>query len=217
LWLVAYAAAPTAAVWPYDAKPSLSADELLARVTAKYEKLSDFRARVAVVTTSAALGDTSESAGTLYARMPNLLRVEFVEPFAQTVVFDGRFMYVYIEGGDQVIRYAGSDVAYLVDLPGTLENLSADYDVELVAETGARAFELHLTAQKPSAVFRTIRFWIDRQKLLALRADFYDKAGNSTSYRLSDYRLNVGLSPDLFTLDVPAGVEVVDVAGPYGP
>ncbi|HUU57624.1 MAG TPA: outer membrane lipoprotein carrier protein LolA [bacterium] len=166
---------------------------------------------------SAYLGDTSESSGVLYARTPNLMRVEFTAPVAQTVVFDGRYMYVYVEGGDQVIRYAGSDVAYLVDLPGALESLSADYDVELVAETGALAFELHLTAREKTAPCGKIRLWVDRQKLLALRADFYDNAGNNTSYRLSDYRLNVGLSPDLFTLDVPPGVEVVDVGVSYGP
>ena len=28
---------------------------------------------------------------------------------------------------------------------------------------------------------------------------------------------NVGLSSDLFKLDVPAGVEIVDVGGSYGP
>jgi outer membrane lipoprotein-sorting protein len=166
---------------------------------------------------SAYLGDTSESSGILYARTPNLVRVELTAPVAQTVVFDGRYTYVYVEGGEQAFRHSGSDVAHLVDLPGALKSLSADYDVELAAETGGRAFELHLTAREKTAVFDKIRLWIDRQTLLALRTDFHDKAGNDTSYRLSDYRLNVGLSSDLFKLDVPPGVEVVDVGGSYGP
>jgi outer membrane lipoprotein-sorting protein len=166
---------------------------------------------------SAYLGETSESSGFLYARTPNLMRVELSAPVAQTVVFDGRYMYVYVEGGEQVYRYAGSDVAFLVDLPAALDSLSADYDVELAAETAGRAYELHLSSRDKAAVFDKIGLWIDRQTLLALRADFHDRAGNDTSYRLSDYRLNVGLSSDLFKLDVPAGVEVVDVGGSYGP
>jgi outer membrane lipoprotein-sorting protein len=189
----------------------------LARVTARYEKLTDFRANVAIVTMSTYLGETSESSGILYARTPNLMRVELAAPVEQTVVFDGRHMYVYVAGGEQVLRYTGSDVAFLVDLPAALDSLSADYDVELAAETAGRAFELHLTAREEAAVFGEIRLWIDRQTLLALRADFHDRAGNNTSYRLSNYRLNVGLSSDLFKLDVPAGVEVVDVGGSYGP
>lgn len=163
------------------------------------------------------LGETSESSGVLYARTPNLMRVELAAPVEQTVVFDGRHMYVYVAGGEQVLRYAGSDVAFLVDLPAALDNLSADYDVELAAETAGRAFELHLTAREEAAVFGEIRLWIDGKTLLALRADFHDRAGNNTSYRLSNYRLNVGLSSDLFKLDVPAGVEIVDVGGSYGP
>jgi len=166
---------------------------------------------------SAYLGETSESSGTLYARMPNLMRIEFTSPVAQTVVFDGRYMYAYAEGGAQAFRYAGSDVSYLIDLPGALDNLSRDYDVELVAETADRAYELRLTAREASTPCGKINLWIDRGTLLALRADFHDRAGNNTSYRLSGYRLNVGLSSDLFRLDVPAGVEVVDVGGSYGP
>jgi outer membrane lipoprotein-sorting protein len=166
---------------------------------------------------SAYLGETSESSGTLYARTPNLLRIEFTSPVAQTVVFDGRYMYAYVEGGTQAFRYAGADVSYLVDLPAALDNLSEDYDVELAAETAARAYELRLTAREESAPCGKINLWVDRKTLLALRADFHDRAGNNTSYRLSDYKLNVGLSSDLFRLDIPAGVEVVDVGGSYGP
>lgn len=189
----------------------------MARVAARYEKLNDFQARITIVTMSAYLGETSESSGVLYARAPDLVRVELAAPAAQTVVYDGRHTCVYVEGGDQAFRYPGSGVAYLVDLPGALERLSADYDVALVSETAARTFELHLTARTNAAAFAKIHLWIDGPTLLARRTDFYDAAGNNTSYRLSDYRLNLGLAPDLFTLDLPPGVEVVDVSGPGGP
>jgi outer membrane lipoprotein carrier protein len=153
----------------------------------------------------------------LYARQPNLLRVEFSRPAEQTVVFDGEFMYSYVAGGEQVVRYAGPGTSFLVNLPQTLDDLSSDYDVTLAAETGGRTYELHLDAKTEAAPFREIRMWIDRQQLVAVRADFYDAAGNTTSYRLSGYRFNLGLPASRFSFEVPPGAEVVDVGGPYQP
>lgn len=153
----------------------------------------------------------------LYARQPNLLRVEFSEPVAQTVVFDGEFMYAYVAGGDQVTRYAGPGASFLVNLPQTLDALGSDYDVTLAAETGGRTYELHLDAKTDAAPFRQIRMWIDRRQLVAARADFYDAAGNATSYRLSGYKFNLGLPASRFSFEVPPGVEVVDVGGSYQP
>ncbi|MEE8639965.1 MAG: outer membrane lipoprotein carrier protein LolA [bacterium] len=216
-WLVANAAAPTAAVWPYDKSPSISADELLARVTKRYKTMDDFRADVVVTTSSPYLGETSSSAGALYARQPNLVRVEFREPVQQTVVFDGEYMYVYAAGGTQVLRYAGPGLSYLADLPQTLDNLSTDYDVELVAETGGRTYELHLDAKREPAPFPEIRMWIDRERLVAVRVDYYDAARNCTSYRFSAYEFNPGLPASLFSFEVPPGVEIVDLNERHGP
>ncbi len=216
-WLVANAAAPTAAVWPYDKSPSISADELLARVTKRYKALDDFRADVVVKTSSPYLSETSSSAGALYARQPNLVRVEFREPVQQTVVFDGEYMYVYAAGGTQVLRFAGPGLSYMADLPQTLDNLSTDYDVELAAETGGRTYELHLDAKREPAPFPEIRMWIDRELLVAVRADYYDAARNCTSYRFSAYEFNPGLPASLFSFEVPPGVEIVDVNERYGP
>ena len=215
--LVANAAAPTAAVWPYDTSPSITADELLARVTKKYKALEDFRADVVVATSSPYLGETSSSAGVLYSRQPNLVRVEFREPLEQTIVFDGEYMYVYVPGGTQAFRYAGSGFSYLADLPQMLDSLSTDYDVELASETGGRAYELHLDAKREPAPFPEIRMWIDRERLVAVRADFYDAARNCTSYRFSAYKFNPGLPAGLFSFEVPPGVEIVDFSEQYGP
>ncbi|NIT35905.1 MAG: hypothetical protein GTN49_05310 [candidate division Zixibacteria bacterium] len=216
-WLVAYAAAPTAAVWPYDEPPSVSAEELLRRVAERYETLGDFRADVAVVTSSPFLDETLASAGVLYARPPNLLRVELSEPLEQTVIFDGEFTYAYAAGGNQVIRYGGPGLAYLTNLPQTLEDFSAQYDITLPAETAGRAYELRLNLKKEPALFRKINIWVDRARLVPLRADFYDDAGNRTSYRFSEYRFNQNFRARLFALELPAGAEIVDAGSQYRP
>ncbi len=216
-WFVAYAAAPTAAVWPYDKPPSIGAEELLRRVAKRYETLGDFRADVAVVTSSPFLDETSASAGVLYARPPNLLRVELSEPLEQTVIFDGKYTYAYAAGADQVIRYGGPGLAYLTNLPQTLEEFSAQYDITLAAETANRAYELRLNLKKEPALFRKINLWVDRTRLVPLRADFYDDAGNRTSYRFSGYRFNQNFPAGLFALELPAGAEIVDAGGQYRP
>jgi outer membrane lipoprotein-sorting protein len=218
IWtFVANAAAPTAAVWPYDAPPSTSADELLARVSKRYEALEDFQAGVVVTTSSPSLGETSSSAGVLYARQPNLVRVEFSSPTEQTVLFDGRYMYSYAPGSPQVLRYASAGISYLANMPLALEYLSSDYDIELAAETGGRTYELRLEAKTEPTPFPEIRLWVDRERLVAARVDFYDAAGNCTSYRFSGYKFNPGLPANTFTFQLPPGAEIVDVPDAYGP
>ncbi len=206
-------AAPAAALWPYDQPPPVSADELLAQVSARYEKAGDFRADLVVATSSALMDDASSQSGVILARQPNLFRVEFSQPYAQTVIYDGSYMYVVTPGGDQVLRYAGAGFAELVNLPRALEGLREDYDVALAAATAGRTYELHLTAKTHQTLFPKIYLWVDREELVVSRADLYDDAGGTTSYRFSAYRFDVGLPANKFSFTPPPGAEIVDMGG----
>ena len=210
--LLAYAGA-AAALWPYDRPPSISASELLEKVRARYRDLGDFQAELSVVTTSALMGDAAAQSGTIFARQPDLFRVEFREPYVQTIVFDGAHMYVVTAGSNQVVRYDDAGFAELVNLPQALDRLEEDYDVALAAETAGRTYEMHLAARGPEALFPKIYLWISRDQFVITRADLFDGSGGSTSYRFSSYRFDVGLPAGRFAFQVPPGAEVVEMGG----
>jgi outer membrane lipoprotein carrier protein len=213
--LAAWAAA-AAAVWPYDKPASLSAEELLDRVSARYDAVADFTASLTVVASSA-LGEESEQTGILYARAPDLFRVDYREPFAQTVVFDGSYMYVVTAGSKQVIRYDGGGFAELFNLSRALKRLKPDYDLALAGETGGRTYELDLRAKAADATFPRIRMWVSRDAYALTRADLDDAAGNTTSYRFSGYTFDAGVPADRFRFTPPPGAEVVDAGAAFGP
>lgn len=212
--LVAFVSA-AGAVWPYDKPANLTAEELLSKVSARYDGAADFTASLTVVTSSP-LGDSLTQVGTLWARQPNLFRIEYTAPAPQTVIFDGRYMYVVNADAGQVMRYEGGGMAELFNLPRALDNLKPDYDMELVSET-LGTYELHLTAKTPQAYFPVIYLWVAREGTVLKRADLRDGAGNVTSYRFADYRFDVGLAASRFTYRPPAGVEVIDGGGALGP
>jgi len=205
-----------AAAWPYDQPAGLSAEELLDKVSARYDALTDFSAELTVVASSA-LGETNSQSGTLYARTPNLCRVEYRDPFVQTVIFDGSDMYVVTEGSPQVIRYEGGGLAELFNLSAAFKRLKPDYDVALVGATGGHTYEMRLGAKTADALFPTIRLWVDRENYVLIRADLDDAAGNTTSYRFSGYRFDTGIPSSRFRFTPPAGVEVVDAGAAWGP
>jgi outer membrane lipoprotein-sorting protein len=213
--LAAALVSPAGAVWPYDRPADLTAEELLSKVSARYDAATDFSASLTVVTSSP-LGESLTQAGTLWARQPNLFRIEYQEPSVQTVIFDGRYMYVVNANADQVIRYEGGGMAELFNLPRALDNLKPDYDMELASET-LGTYELHLKAKTDRAYFPVIYLWVAKEGTVLKRADLRDSAGNLTSYRFDGYRFDVGVAAGRFTYRAPAGVEVVDGGGALGP
>ena len=209
-------AAAAGAVWPYDQPADVTADELLKRVSARYDAANDFRAELTVVASSA-LGESITQAGTLFVRQPNLFRLEYQTPTPQTVIFDGAYMYVVTPGYSQVLRYEGGGMGRLLNLARALDELQPAYDVALAGATGGGTYELHLTATTGDAFFPKIVMWVDREESVLTRADLYDAAGNTTSYRFSAYRFDVGVPAANFRYEPAPGTEVVDAGSAVGP
>jgi outer membrane lipoprotein carrier protein len=210
---LAFAAAHAAAVWPYDRPARLAADEVLEKVNERYAALAGFRAAVTTAVTSGALGESSSQSGVMYFRAPDRVRVEYGTPFAQTIIYDGSYMYVITAGQNQVIRYAGASLGGMISLPQALATIREQYDAALASETAGGLLELHFVARAGDQLFKKVYVWVDAGTFLASRLELYDDAGGSTSYRFSNYRLDPSFPADYFEFAAPPGAEIVD-AGP---
>jgi len=203
VWLGAAWAVTAAAAVPAND----GAAELLTRVRARYDAVTDFSADITITATTP-LGTATTQEGVVYARRPNLFRVEFNKPYQQTVIYDGQYMFVLTPASKQILRYDDGGVASFVNVPAALDDLAANYDAVLGAGAAGGEAELRFTARRVS-FFKEIILWVAADERVVTLADLHDSAGGVTSYRFSSYRFNIGVPASRFTCVIPAGAEVV--------
>ena len=140
---------------------------------------------------------------------PRLFRWEYVKPYPQLIVADGKNVWVYDPDLQQVTRRAqgaaesNSPLAVLID-PAKLDK---DY---IVAEAGNRdGFEwLTLTPRdKDDASFESARLGFDGNGLG--RMSFTDLLGQRTEIVFAKWARNPAFARDTFTYVPPKGVDVV--------
>ena len=156
-------------------------------------------------------GDASD--GTFALQAPRQFRWETLRPFEQTIVADGRRVWVYEPDLEQVsvrsqgVAEAQSPLTILTDL----SQLDRQYTA---VEAGARdgLVWLKLTAKASEPEFEYAELGFDEKSLL--RMVFRDQLGNTTEIRFADWKRNPGMSADMFRFAPPAGVDVVGDVGP---
>ena len=149
------------------------------------------------------------STGRVSLSAPRLFRWEYVKPYPQLIVADGKTVWVYDPDLEQVTRRPqgateqNSPLAALVD-PAKLDQ---DY---LVAEAGtADGLEwLTLTPRdKDNASFESARLGFDRKGLS--RMAFTDLLGQRTEIVFANWQRNPAFASGTFSYVPPKGVDVV--------
>jgi outer membrane lipoprotein carrier protein len=156
-------------------------------------------------------GDASD--GTFALQAPRQFRWETLRPFEQTIVADGRRVWVYEPDLEQVsvrsqgVAEAQSPLTILTDL----SQLDRQYTA---VEAGARdgLVWLKLTSRASEPEFEYAELGFDENSLL--RMVFRDQLGNTTEIRFANWKRNPGMSADMFRFTPPAGVDVVGDVGP---
>jgi outer membrane lipoprotein carrier protein len=153
--------------------------------------------------------------GVVYFQKPGRMRWEFMTPNKELVVSDGRTLYSYDPGLNQVVE---SPLSRALRAPGATEfllgvgNLKRDFaasapasapkdgleHVRLVPLKGGDAIEVAVDPK--TSDIRTIRI--------------SDELGDLTEVHFSNIRNNVALQDSLFSFAPPAGSDVVRPAAP---
>ena len=150
------------------------------------------------------------SSGRVALSAPRLFRWEYVKPYPQLIVADGRRVWVYDPDLEQVtVRPQGpeeqnSPLATLVE-PGRLDR---DFDV---SEEAAPVDGLHWMTLTPKrdrdASFQSARLGFDANALV--RMEVVDALGQRTEIAFSGWRKNPRFAADTFRYTPPAGVDVI--------
>lgn len=148
------------------------------------------------------------ASGRVAVSAPRLFRWEYVKPYPQLIVADGKTVWVYDPDLEQVSRRpqgveeASSPLAILLD-PAKL-----DRDFKVVEAGNGAGFEwLQLTPKRADAPFKSAKLGFDASGLAEM--EYVDALGQRTKISFSGWKRNPGFAKGTFTYVPPKGVDVI--------
>jgi len=154
----------------------------------------------------------SKSRGQFYLSRPGRFRWDVEDPMPQSLIADGKHLWVYDIALEQVTEkeqsksMEGPAALFLSGKAGTLLNdFANDFEVSVTKKILAHVFDLKAKGDK--AAFWNIRLIFNQNALTEM--DLMDAIGQKTVIIFTRIQLNPPLSVSLFQFKVPRGVDVI--------
>jgi outer membrane lipoprotein carrier protein len=186
---------------------------LLARLQHHYQHTDSFSAsfKETVARVGARPQDRS---GTVYFRKPGCVRFEFGDPQPETIVSDGKLLYDYDPGLNQVmetpLKNAIKTQAVAAFLLG-VGNINRDFTALRPASPAADGLTHLLLTPKRGG--DDIELGLDPHTLNIASLRLADALGNLTKISFSDIDTSVAIESSRFEFKTPAGADVVTSSG----
>lgn len=192
----------------------LTSEQVIAGVQERYAKIGDLRADFEQVTTLPG-GRKLAAAGSAYFKKPNMIRWDFSRPEAQSIITDGRTMWIYEPQLKQVQVYDAAllDARLRMGFFSDLRRLTEDFNVR-AGEPTECCHVLELEPKQGRAIdLRHLTLYISRDPMRVVEAKTVDLAGNETNIKFSSIKENTGLKEGLFKFSPPPGTKVIKPQG----
>jgi len=156
-------------------------------------------------------GMATDADGTVTYLKPERLRIERSKPERQTIVFDGKDIWVYLPLRPQAIQLSMEDLKNSDPLAssllqfGSYAKMLKTYDVALDSAAGRPQLVLR---PKGKTVDFTLRFQLDPETLFPARTELAVE-GMRIDSTFADYRFNPRVDEGVFKFTPPAGTEVI--------
>lgn len=221
IWLTVAVSTAAAAVAQEPLPPELrGADKLAAlvqRVTRVQASTATLQARFEQKKTSRLLAEPTVSRGRFYYKNPDQVRWEYETPRPMTVVLADGVAITYrpaekraerVEVGRiqrRVFRFVGA--------AEPLDRLKQNFSFTFrdPGEGGNYTLVLAPTSHLLKKRLRQVELEIDRTRMMPVAVSYVEADGDFTAYRFSDIVVNQPLEDGLFSLSLPADVQVVEV------
>jgi outer membrane lipoprotein carrier protein len=187
------------------------AEDLVNKIRQTYEKLESLKGEFEQQYTWSLAGETQVLNGTLYLKKGDRYRVETPN---QMIITDGKTVWTYSPD---------KKLVYLDNLQKSRDNplprdliikYTRDFKPKLLRSEKvgeADCYVLSLTPRDDNSFIRSVTAWIDKSTWLAARIEQTDISDNKTVYLLKNVQRNAPLADALFTFNIPAEAEVVDM------
>lgn len=196
----------------YAGPPALSLDELVGKVEQRYS-LSGFRARFDQQSTIKAMDITDSASGTIYVKRPDKMRWEYDAPEQQTVVTDGKTLWIYRQEDHQVMvgkapEYfgGGRGAVFLSDI----ETIRSRFTLTLEAPDGPD-YRVKMIPLEKAYDLAQIYLTISADTFDIVEIDTYNTYQDRTRITMSHIVFDDTLSDSLFTFVIPEGTDVLEL------
>ncbi len=173
-----------------------------------FNEVHSFSARFNQVVLDDANNPVQESSGTMWIERPNKFRWDYAKPYQQQIVADGKRLWVYDVGLEQVTVRALS--SSLSDTPAMLlagrGRLEDNFTIKPL-EPRDNLEWAQLKPRRKEASYDDIRVGFDQGKLRVL--EMVDGFGNTTRVTFDAVRENPKIDAARFSFTPPEGVDVV--------
>jgi outer membrane lipoprotein-sorting protein len=191
-------------------------DELLARFDRVQETIETLSAEFTETTESNLLVRPMERRGLVYLTKPDAVRWEYVAPEEMRFVIRDDQYVGYFPAQKRAERrdvHRWSEQLFrLLGLGQPSAELAQFYDIRLgegSAELpGTRLLVLDPKKRRVRKRMDAVRLWIDESSYLPVRIEYVGTSGNRRLIEFDRVQLNPELSASLYTLDLPADVQV---------
>jgi len=202
-------------------------ETIIKRIKDNYQELTTFQADIYIETIEQ--GKDTEGEGKIWAKEGKFrMEIEAItsgseeEAEKQTIVFDGKIFWIYLQPKNELITI---DLSKLTDLPDSAKGQLQGMVTEL--EEGVLNFfspqfspekEIEISEKEwKGKSFYVLKdgqteTWVNKEDYFIYRVITYDEAENVTSdVELTVINLNEKVSDELFTFQVPEGVQPLDM------
>ena len=202
----------TAQDWITAAEPK-SAEQVVDALQKNYDATIDFIADFQQETEVKTLNRSLKAWGKLSFKRPGKMLWRYEEPKGQIVLTDGSHLYFLQPEQNQVIKSPLKN-AFRSDIPLSfllgLGNLKKDFNAVLKA-TEKDEYILRLEPKGEAGGFSEILLGVNRSSADIVWVSIRDAANNLTSLRFSNMKKGLGLKDSLFRIDIPEGVDIVEL------
>jgi outer membrane lipoprotein carrier protein len=185
--------------------------DVVRKLQARYDATKDFTADFTQTVEAVTLGKPLQSTGQVFFKRPGRMRWEFLEPEKQTIVADGKLLWVYQPEHHQVLKtpfraafQSATPISFLLGV-GQLKN---DFDATLLS-SGPDVVRLKLVPKREHEI-GVLVLDVGSQTYDIVAAEVTDPLGNVTRLAFSNLQRDVGLDDSPFTFIVPPGTDVVE-------
>ena len=202
----------TAQDWITAAEPK-SAEQVVDALQKNYDATIDFIADFQQETEVKTLNRSLKAWGKLSFKRPGKMLWRYDEPKGQIVLTDGSHLYFLQPEQNQVIKSPLKN-AFRSDIPLSfllgLGNLKKDFNAVLKA-IEKDEYILRLEPKGEAGGFSEILLGVSRSSADIVWVSIRDAANNLTSLRFSNMKKGVGLKDSLFRINIPQGVDIVEL------
>jgi len=148
-----------------------------------------------------------QSSGKLLIQRPNRFRWDYIKPYPQLLLADGKRFWIYDSDLEQVTVKLISEV--LGNAPSMLLNgkrvLEEDFIIKDLGEKEGMLW-VELFPRKAESDFKLVRLAFKKQLQLM---EFQDSLGQLTRIQFDNLKTNITIDPEQFLFHVPKGADVV--------